>query len=42
MNLKLADFGFATDEDIDVLQQFRGTQTYMAPEIRNGDIYDGR
>lgn len=42
MNLKLVDFGFATDKDIGVLDEFRGTQSYMAPEIRNGDIYDGR
>jgi len=42
MNLKLADFGFATDEDVEVLSCFRGTQSYMAPEIRNGDLYNGK
>merc|ERR1712224_707570 len=42
MNLKLADFGFATDKDIENLDLFRGTQSYMAPEIRNGDTYNGK
>ena len=42
MNLKLADFGFATDENIEELNVFRGTQSYMAPEIRNGDVYNGK
>lgn len=42
MNLKLADFGFATDKNIDKLTTFRGTQSYMAPEIRESKEYDGR
>lgn len=42
MNLKLADFGFAANKNIDQLSTFRGTQSYMAPEIRQGKIYDGR
>ena len=42
MRLKLADFGFATDQNIDRLNQFRGTQSYMAPEIRESKEYDGR
>ena len=42
MNLKLADFGFATNKDIENLDLFRGTQSYMAPEIRNGDTYNGK
>lgn len=42
MNLKLADFGFATNHNICQLSTFRGTQSYMAPEIREGKIYDGR
>ena len=41
MNLKLLDFGFAQDQNIDKLSKYRGTKTYMAPEIRNREIYDG-
>ena len=35
MNLKFADFGFATNKNIRALHSFRGTQSYMAPEIRS-------
>merc|ERR1712226_1631227 len=33
LNLKIADFGFATYKKIDRLKSYRGTMTYMAPEI---------
>jgi len=42
MNLKFADFGFATNKSIDSLNSYRGTMSYMAPEIRRHDEYDGR
>jgi serine/threonine protein kinase len=42
MNLKVADFGFATYKKINKLNSYRGTQTYMAPEIKLGNRYDGR
>lgn len=42
MKLKLADFGFATDQNIESLTSYKGTQSYMAPEIRNGDVYNGK
>jgi len=42
MNLKVADFGFATYKKIDRLKSYRGTMTYMAPEIKEGKQYDGR
>ena len=42
MNLKLADFGFATNKNIDKLTSFRGTQSYMAPEIRKNESYNGK
>jgi len=41
LQLKIADFGFATYKKIDRLRSFRGTKTYMAPEIKEGKIYDG-
>lgn len=41
MNLVLADFGFAASDQIDCLTSFRGTKTYMAPEIIEGRQYDG-
>ena len=42
MQLKFADFGFATNRNIDSLESYRGTMSYMAPEIRRHDKYDGR
>ena len=41
LNLKLADFGFACYKNIDALQSYRGTMTYMAPEIKEGKQYKG-
>lgn len=41
MNLKIADFGFACYKDIYKLNSYRGTMTYMAPEIKEGKQYDG-
>ena len=42
MNLKLADFGFACYKNIDCLKSYRGTFTYMAPEIKEGKTYNGQ
>jgi len=42
MNLKVADFGFATYKKINRLNSYRGTMTYMAPEIKEGKTYDGK
>ena len=36
LNLKIADFGFACNKQIDCLKSYRGTFTYMAPEIKEG------
>ena len=41
LNLKIADFGFACYKSIDNLKSYRGTMTYMAPEIKEGKTYDG-
>jgi len=41
LNLKIADFGFACYKSIDNLKSYRGTMTYMAPEIKVGKTYDG-
>lgn len=41
LNLKLADFGFACYKNIDCLKSYRGTMTYMAPEIKEGKQYNG-
>ena len=41
LNLKVADFGFATHKNIDALRSYRGTMTYMAPEIKEGKTYRG-
>ena len=42
MNLKLADFCFACYNNIDSLKSYRGTFTYMAPEIKEGKTYNGQ
>ena len=34
LNLKIADFGFATYKNIHALNSYKGTKTYMAPEIK--------
>lgn len=34
LNLKVADFGFATFKKINQLKSYKGTKTYMAPEIK--------
>ena len=36
LDLKVADFGFATYKNINKLHSYRGTMTYMAPEIKEG------
>lgn len=41
LNLKIADFGFASHKSIDCLKSYRGTLTYMAPEIKEGKVYKG-
>lgn len=42
LNLKVADFGFAKTENVKKLQSYKGTQTYMAPEIRERKTYNGK
>lgn len=42
LNLKVADFGFACYKNIDSLRSYRGTMTYMAPEIKQGKVYSGK
>lgn len=41
--MKLADFGFAAfkKKDMKALSSYRGTKTYMAPEIKQSKLYDG-
>lgn len=39
--MKLADFGFATQKQVDSLNSYRGTFTYMAPEIKECKTYSG-
>lgn len=41
-NVKIADFGFATYENVKKLESFKGTKTYMAPEIREQKVYNGK
>mgnify|MGYP003853080603 FL=1 len=41
LNLRVADFGFACYKNVDALKSYRGTMTYMAPEIKEGKTYKG-
>jgi len=41
LNLKLVDFGFSSYKSIESLKSYRGTMTYMAPEIKEGKQYKG-
>ena len=41
LNLKIGDFGFACYKNVDALKSYRGTMTYMAPEIKEGKTYVG-
>lgn len=41
LTLKIADFGYATVQKKDFLSSYRGTFTYMAPEIKEGKMYKG-
>ncbi len=41
LNLKIADFGYASFSKADFLTSYRGTFTYMAPEIKEGKQYQG-
>ena len=38
----MADFGFATYNKISMLDEYRGTMAYMAPEIKELETYDGK
>ena len=40
-NYKIADFGLATDKNVDELKDILGTQRRMAPEILEGKQYKG-
>ena len=42
MNLKISGFNFATFKNIQKLSSYQGSRTYMAPEIKEGKVYDGR
>lgn len=41
MEVKVADFGFSKNTNLDRLSSYRGTKTYMAPEIKEGKVYNG-
>jgi len=41
LDLKIADFGFACYKSINSLKSYRGTMTYMAPEIKENKEYKG-
>ena len=41
MNIKGADFDFSTNKNVSRLRSYRGTMTYMEPEIKLCKNYDG-
>ena len=42
MNVKITDFGFARDSNINRLQSFQGSLGYMAPELFDQKPYCGK
>jgi serine/threonine protein kinase len=42
LNIKVADFGFSCYKHVNKLKSYKGTMTYMAPEIKEGIVYDGK
>lgn len=42
LNIKVADFGFSQYKHVNKLKSYKGTMTYMAPEIKEGLVYDGK
>ena len=41
LNIKIADFGTATNKNIEKLIDYAGTKGYMAPEIIKENTYNG-
>ena len=41
LNVKIIDFGFSEYKNVDELNDYVGTKTYMAPEIKQGQQYKG-
>lgn len=41
MKILLVDFGYANDKDITELVKYRGSETYISPEIIERKVYDG-
>jgi len=42
LSIKISDFGFAENRNIETLTQMRGTRTYMAPEMKLMKEYNGK
>ena len=42
LNVKVADFGFSSYKHVSKLKSYKGTMTYMAPEIKEGLVYNGK
>lgn len=41
-NMKLIDFGFSSSKNISNMKSYKGTMSYMAPEIKANQPYDGK
>ncbi len=35
LSIKIADFGFSVDKNVESLTDYKGSKTYMAPEVKN-------
>ena len=42
LNVKVSDFGFSSYKHVRKLKSYNGTMTYMAPEIKEGLVYNGK
>ena len=40
--IKITDFGFAVNQNLDKVKMYNGTPLYMAPEVLQKKPYDGK
>ena len=40
--IKITDFGFAVNSDLNKVKMYNGTPLYMAPEVLQKKPYDGK
>ena len=41
LKIKVIDFGFGAQRNVQALSSYKGTKSFMAPEIRENQTYNG-